>query len=107
MKLASVGIDPDPVGFVADHVSIHDSTELLEISLRRLFYYVILEAKPQVFFFDNSTRKMKLASAGIDPDHVEICCRPRFDLRFHWAIADVILSTILLSDSKNKTPGFF
>ena len=29
MKLASVGIDPNNVGFAADHVSIHDSNELL------------------------------------------------------------------------------
>ena len=32
MKLALVGIDPDHVGFAADHVSIHDSTELLNVS---------------------------------------------------------------------------
>ena len=32
MKLASVGIDPDPVGFSAGHVSIHHPIELLEIS---------------------------------------------------------------------------
>ncbi len=51
MKLASVGIDPDPDGFSAGHVSIHHPIELLEISCYWQFYYVILETKPQVFFW--------------------------------------------------------
>ena len=32
MKLAAVGIARDHVGFAADHVSIHDPTELLKVS---------------------------------------------------------------------------
>ena len=48
MKLVSVGIDPDHIGLTADHVLIHGPIELLEYLL--VFYYVILETKPQVFF---------------------------------------------------------
>ena len=69
MKLASVGIDPDPVGFPAGHVSIHDPIELLEVSCYWQFYYVTLEMKLQVFF-NSPTLKMKLASVGIDPDYI-------------------------------------
>ena len=69
MKLASVGIDPDPVGFSAGHVSIHHPIELLEISSYWQFYYVTLEMKLQVFF-NSPTLKMKLASVGIDPDYI-------------------------------------
>ena len=47
MELGSI---PITVAFTADHVLIHDPTELLEISFHRLFYYVTLETKPQVFF---------------------------------------------------------
>ena len=43
MKLASVGIDPDHVEFAADHVSIHDPIELLSVSFKWPFYYLILE----------------------------------------------------------------
>ena len=56
MKLASVGIDPDHVGFAADYVSIHDSTELLNISFHLLFYYLILETSG--FFFTVQHRKL-------------------------------------------------
>ena len=77
MELGSI---PITVAFTADHVLIHDPTELLEISLRRLFYYVILETKLQVFL-NSPTLKMKPVSIGIDPDDVgsfSIFCRPRF-----------------------------
>ena len=69
MKLASVGIDPDPVGFPAGHVSIHDPIELLEVSDYWQFYYVTLEMKLQVCF-NSPTLKMNLASVGIDPDYI-------------------------------------
>ena len=49
MKLASVGIDPNPVGFAADNVSIHDPTELLEISFYWQFYYVARNETPGFF----------------------------------------------------------
>ena len=68
MKLASVGIDPNHVGFAADHVSIHDSTELLNVFFHWLFYYLLLETTG---FFNGPTSKMKLASVGIDPDRIE------------------------------------
>ena len=67
MKLASVGIDPDHVEFTADHVSIYDSTELLNVFFHRLFYYLILETPG---FFNSPTSKMKLVSVVIDPDHI-------------------------------------
>ena len=68
MKLASVGI-PITVWSAAGHVLIHDPIELWEISFDRLFYYVILETKLQVFF-NSPTLQMKLVSIGIDPDDV-------------------------------------
>ena len=46
MELGSI---PITVAFTADHVLIHDPTELLEISFHRLFYNVILETKLKVF----------------------------------------------------------
>ena len=53
MELGSI---PITVAFTADHVLIHDPTELLKISFHRLFYYVILETKLQVIFFmENET----------------------------------------------------
>jgi len=33
MKLAPIGVDPDHFGLPADHVLIHDPTELLEASI--------------------------------------------------------------------------
>ena len=50
MKLAPIGGDPDYFGLRAEHVFVHDATELLEASIHWLFYYVILETKPQVLF---------------------------------------------------------
>ena len=70
MKLAPIGVDPDHFGLPADHVLIHDPTELLEASFHWLFYYVILETKPQGFFY-NPTWKMKLVSVRIDPERIE------------------------------------
>ena len=55
MKLASAGIDPTHVEFTADHVLIHDSTELLNVSFHWLFYYLILETPG--FFFTVQHRK--------------------------------------------------
>ena len=90
MKLASVGIDPNPVGFAADNVSIHDPTELLEISFYWQFYYLARNETPG--FFNSSTLK-KLVSVGIDPDHVEIVATVL--IRSHWAIGDIISLSIL------------
>ena len=70
MKLGSGGIDPDHVRIAANHVSIYDLTEPLEISCHWLFYFVILETL--VIFFYNPT-KMKLVWVGIDPDHLYRC----------------------------------
>ena len=107
MKLASVGIDPDHVGFAADHVSIHDSTELLNVSFHWLFYYLILETPG---FFNSPTSKMKLASVGIDPDHIEFateyvsteplkipCDRPFYDviLEAKWSFDRLFYYVIL------------
>ena len=94
MKLASVGIDPDHVGFAADHVSIHDSTELLNVSFHWLFYYLILETPG---FFNSPTSKMKLASVGIDPDHIgfaaEYVSTEPLKISFYWKFYYVIQAT--------------
>ena len=87
MKLASVGIDPNPVGFAADNVSIHDPTELLEISFYWQFYYAARNETPG--FFNSPTLK-KLVSVGIDRDHVGFAAT--VSIRSHWAIEDIIYS---------------
>ena len=62
-----VGSIPITFRFAADHVLIHGPIELLEYLL--VFYYVILETKPQGFFY-NPTWKMKLVSVRIDPERI-------------------------------------
>ena len=69
MKLVSVGIDPDYIGFPIHIHWIRYPLSHWRMKECRLFYYVILETKPQVFFY-NPTLKMKLASVGIDPNPV-------------------------------------
>ncbi len=95
MKLASVGIDPTHIEFIADHVSIHDSTELLNVSFQWLFYCLILETPG---FFNSPTSKMKLALVVIDPDHIgfaaEYVSTEPLKIPCDWPLYYVILESL-------------
>ena len=74
MKLVSVGIDPYHVGLTTDHVS----AELFGTLIKCPLFYIYSTRILYIFNTYNPTRKKKLVSVGIDPQHIGSINRPRF-----------------------------